>query len=89
MREIITTSVFRKQFKKLMKKHYDPAILQKIISILAEEGNLHGKFHDHALSGDMQGLRECHIQPNWLLVYQITEENISLVATGSHDEVLK
>lgn len=62
---------------------------QTVLVSLAQEETLPAKYKDHALSGNWQGHRECHIGPDWLLIYKVTEENLVLVATGSHDELFR
>lgn len=62
-----------------------------VIETLAEGGSLDTKYHDHDLSGDYKGTRECHIEPDWLLVYEIVNEILVLVLyrVGSHSELFK
>jgi mRNA interferase YafQ len=62
--------------------------LDKVIELLVEEKPLPDKYRDHALTGDYAGFRECHIQPDWLFLYAIDEENLILVAarTGTHSD---
>lgn len=63
--------------------------LKGIIIRLCDEEVLEQKYHDHALSGNWKGFRECHIQPDWLLIYRIDHGEMILVAqrTGSHSEL--
>lgn len=72
-----------------MKRGYDAKLLQEVISILANGEQLPQKYKDHALIGDYQGYRECHITPDWLLIYKIVDELLILVLTrtGTHSDL--
>lgn len=89
MKKIELTTRFVKNVKSLRKKHYDEKELQKAISLLAADEALPGKYKDHALAGNWKSFRECHIAPDWLLIYRKTETALILVATGSHDDLFK
>ena len=89
MRKIVTEQSFLKDWKKLEKKHYNKQALLDIVQLLAEDAYLPGRYHDHALLGDWQGFRECHIRPDWLLIYRRTPTEIILVATGTHDDLFE
>jgi mRNA interferase YafQ len=60
-----------------------------VISIIAESKTLEAKFRDHILSGQYKGTRECHIEPDWLLIYEATETEVILVRTGTHSDLFK
>ena len=61
-----------------------------IINLLDEEKLLEPQFKDHSLIGNLKGFRECHIQPDWLLIYKITKMNVLLLAdTGTHSDLFK
>ncbi|WP_455619163.1 type II toxin-antitoxin system YafQ family toxin [Eisenbergiella sp.] len=83
------TTQFRKDYKLAMKRGLKISLLEDIVSLLALGEPLPDKNKDHALSGDWVGHRECHIQPDWLLVYRV-EENVlvlTLVRTGTHADL--
>ena len=83
------TTQFRKDYKLAMKRGLRISLLEDIVSLLALGEPLPDKNKDHALSGDWVGHRECHIQPDWLLVYRV-EENVlvlTLVRTGTHADM--
>lgn len=83
------TSQFKKDYKLAMKRGMKIELLDKVISLLAMGEIIPEKYHDHALTGNWSGHRECHIQPDWLLVYRI-EKNIlvlDLIATGTHGDI--
>lgn len=85
------TGQFKKDYKLALKRGCDPAALQKVIEILIEEEPLPEKYRDHALvnSRNYKGMRECHIEPDWLLVYKVYQETLvlSLIRTGSHSDL--
>ncbi len=87
MRTIVRKSRFKKDFKKLLSSGKDLEKLAEIIRLLANDELLAERHRDHALIGDYEGCRECHITPDWLLIYQITETELILVRTGSHSEL--
>jgi len=89
MKQIIFENGFLKDWKKLKKKRYDKSELDEIVDILVNDKYIPARYHDHALSGNYKGYRECHIQSNWLLIYKITEAEVFLVATGTHDDLFK
>lgn len=82
---------FKKDFKLAVKRGCDIAEFQKVISLLANEQPLPEKYRDHALvnSREYKGVRECHIQPDWLLIYEIYNDSLilKLIRTGSHSDL--
>ncbi len=88
MKNLVVESAFLKDWKKLEKKHYKRQELLDVIRML-RDNYIPAKYRDHALSGNYKGYRECHIRPNWLLVYKSTETEITLIATGTHDDLFK
>ena len=75
--------------KLAMKRGLDINLLDTAITILAETGTLPEEYLDHPLSGNYKGFRECHIQPDWLLIYKIVEDKLALALTrtGTHSDV--
>jgi len=84
------TKRYRKDIKRLEKANIDLTPLNEVINLLREGEPLLEKYHDHKLSGDMKYFRECHIGPDWLLMYRKDEQNLFLVLlrTGDHRQVL-
>ena len=84
-----TTSQFRRDYKLAMKRHLNISLLEEVIACLALGEPLPDKNRDHALTGDWIGHRECHIQPDWLLIYRIEEDVLvlTLARTGSHSDL--
>ena len=83
------TSQFKKDYKLAMKRGMNIALLDKVIDILAMGETLPDKYRDHALTGNWVGHRECHIQPDWLLIYRIEKSVLvlELSATGTHSDL--
>ena len=82
-------TAFKKDFKRIQKRGYDLSLLEDVIAKLAEQQKLEPARNDHALSGNWKGFRECHITPDWLLIYQVRENELVLVLTrtGTHAEL--
>ena len=85
---------YRKQFKKdfrraLKQPGHTQERIQEVLSMLVEEAPLPEKFRDHALTGNYIGHRECHILPDWLLIYKIESDilTLTLTRTGSHSDL--
>lgn len=75
--------------KKLKKKHYDLSKFYDLIKLLVEDPkSLPGKYRNHALSGNLQGFFECHVDDNLILIYQLTKTEIILARLGTHSELL-
>ncbi|PIQ76556.1 type II toxin-antitoxin system mRNA interferase toxin, RelE/StbE family [Candidatus Peregrinibacteria bacterium CG10_big_fil_rev_8_21_14_0_10_49_24] len=81
---------YKKDLKRLVKSGYNISKLEEIIDLLAQEKELPRRCKDHELKGELKGIRECHIAPDWLLMYQKDTENIVLILirTGTHRDVL-
>lgn len=82
-------STFKKDFKRIVKRGYNIKLLEEVIEILANGQVLPEKYKDHRLIGSYSDCRECHITPDWLLVYKIdnTELILYLTRTGSHSDL--
>ena len=89
MFKLQATSKFRKDYKRIKRRGLDISLLQEVLDKLCAGEALGLKYKDHALTGPYQGFRECHIQPDWLLVYAIHENELILVAsrTGRHADL--
>ena len=85
------TTQFKKDLKLAKKQNKDLDKLFEVVNILAHGGKLDAKYHDHDLSGNYKGTRECHIEPGWLLVYEIRDDVLVLMLyrLGSHSELFK
>ena len=84
-----TTGQFKKDFKLAMKRGLKIDLLEAVISALARGESLPDRNKDHALTGNWVGHRECHIQPDWLLVYRIEDDVLvlTLTRTGTHSDL--
>lgn len=82
-------TLFKKDFKRIKKRGYDISRLERVIEMLANEMILPEQYKDHNLTGDYKGFRECHIAPDWLLVYQVNNNELVLILsrTGSHSDL--
>ena len=83
------TSQFKKDYKKVQKQNKDINKLRSVIEKLSSGQQLSEKFLDHPLSGEWKQYRECHISPDWLLIYKIDDEYLVLARTGSHADLFK
>ena len=83
------TSKFQKDLKRIQKRGYDLNLLKEIIKKLANGEKLPEKNKDHSLTGNYSGKRECHITPDWLLVYEYDNDNLFLylTRTGTHSDL--
>ena len=84
-----TTGQFRKDEKLIRKRGFDISLLKAVIQALVEERPLDPKHKDHPLVGNYTGFRECHILPNWLLIYTVDKGRLILTAsrTGTHTDL--
>lgn len=89
--EVKFTSQFKKDLKLAKKQSKNLDKLFDVVRILADGGRLDARYHDHDLSGEYRGTRECHIEPDWLLIYEIHESILVLMLTriGTHSELFK
>ena len=89
MLKIVPSNHFKRDLKLAKKRGYDISLLQTVIDHLAMRHPLDAKYRDHELSGDYIGFRECHILPDWLLVYRIENDTLELFLfrTGTHSDL--
>ena len=91
MLNIEFTGQFKKDYKLAIKRGCNPMELQKVIELLANEQPLPEKYRDHALinSRNYKDVRECHIEPDWLLIYKVLNDTLvlRLIRTGSHSDL--
>ena len=87
--KLILTGKFKKGLKRAMKRGLDISILENIVDKLQNDIQLEAKYHDHELKGRLQGFRECHVQPDWLLIYlkEYDIVTLTLIDTGSHADL--
>lgn len=89
MYEITRSTKFKRDVKRAQKQQKDTDKLRVILNLLIEGQDLPAKNKDHFLSGNWSGYRECHIEPDWLLIYRINEQEelLELVRLGSHSDL--
>lgn len=89
MLKIVLSNRFRKDLKLAQKRGLNLDLLRTVVNTLASGKSLDWKYRDHDLTGDYVGFRECHIQPDWLLVYRIEQEELELFLfrTGTHSDL--
>ncbi|MBQ9229483.1 MAG: type II toxin-antitoxin system YafQ family toxin [Eubacterium sp.] len=82
-------TTFKKDYKRIVKRGYDTRLLENVIDILANGKVLPDKYRDHPLQGNYSDCRECHITPDWLLIYQINHDALILylTRTGTHSDL--
>ena len=90
MMELRFTTKFKKDYKRIKRQGKDLSKLEVTLEALVCGQDLPEAMRDHSLGGTYRGHRECHIEPDWLLIYRVDEEGLVLVATrtGSHSELL-
>lgn len=87
MLHIERSNQFKKDVKKALKRGKNPDLLKEIIELLVNRRQLPAKNRDHKLSGNYVNYRECHIEPDWLLIYFVTDEVLRLERTGTHADL--
>lgn len=87
--EVKFTTQFKKDLKRAKKQHKDLDKLFEAVEMIANGEKLDASYHDHELTGDYSGTRECHIEPDWLLVYEIQKNVLVLMLyrVGTHSEL--
>lgn len=80
---------FKRDYKRMMKRGCREEDFRNVLSYLIKQENLPPKYRDHELTGNYKGFRECHINPDWLLVYEVREDELILVLvrTGTHSDL--
>ena len=89
MLKIVQSNRFKKDIKKLKKQGKTLSKLDNVVTLLVMSKSLPLSYKDHSLIGNWKGHRELHIEPDWLLIYKIIENELLLARTGSHSELLK
>ena len=89
MLKIRYSSRLKKHYKSISKRGYEIMLLKEVLNLLVQEKALPQNYLDHPLLGDYAGHRECHLTPDWLLIYKIEKDikTLSLTRTGTHSEL--
>jgi len=86
-RNLISGAQFRRDVKLAQRRRKDMSKLREAILLLAEGAPLAPRFSDHPLTGDWKHHRECHLEPDWLLIYKVEGNDLYLVRTGTHTDL--
>lgn len=89
MLDIVPSNRFKKDLKLVKKRGLKIDNLRNVVNSLAAEEKLNDKYCDHALTGNYRGFRECHVEPDWLLVYRVDQNELELFLfrTGTHSDL--
>lgn len=88
MKNIHLTKQFKKDVASLKSSgRYNLELLKLVMGLIIEEKTLETKYQDHALQGEWKGCRDCHIQGDWLLIYEVTYDTVIFYRTGSHSQL--
>ena len=89
MKAIRHTSQFKRDVKRMQRQGRELEKLKRVLETLVKGEPLAAKYRDHVLVGQYKGTRECHIEPDWLLIYELAETEIVLIRTGSHSDLFR
>ena len=89
MRQVSQTRQFARDLKRMRKRGKNLSKLKTIVTTLAQGETLEPRYKDHALSNNWQHSRDCHIEPDWLLIYTIDADSLRLERTGSHSDLFR
>ena len=88
--KIVWITQFAKDYKRAKKRDLSLKELKKVAQKLAQGEKLEPKYKDHSLKGSFKkGYKECHIKPDWLLIYRIEKDELVFVRTGTHSDLFK
>lgn len=91
MYQVKFTTAYKKAYKLMKKRGLDISLLDEVVGLLRQGRQLEKRCRDHGLTGDLAGFRECHIKPDWLLIYLIENDvlTLTLIDTGSHSDLFR
>ena len=91
MYQVKFTTAYKKAYKLMKKRGLDISLLDEVVDLLCQGRHLEECYRDHGLTGDLAGFRECHIKPDWLLIYLIENDilTLTLIDTGSHSDLFR
>jgi len=87
MRSIRYLGQFKRDFKRIEKRGSDMKKLRAVIQKLVNEEELEARYKDHPLQGKYAGARDCHVNPDWILIYAIVDNELRLIRTGTHADL--
>ena len=83
------STAYKRDYRLVIKRGCDCGLLEALLTKLSNGHRFEAHWCDHPLRGEWRGYRECHIEPNWLLIYKITDSEVLLARTGTHPELFK
>ncbi len=89
MKLIQRTSQFKQDVRRMEKRGKDLSQIKRVLEALVNGLELPAQLHDHVLVGQYKGTRECHLEPDWLLIYEATASEVVLIRTGSHSDLFR
>ena len=89
MKTIRRTSRFKRDAKRMQRQGRELEKLKRVLETLVKGEPLAAKYRDHVLVGQYKGTRECHMESDWLLIYELAETEIVLIRTGSHSDLFR
>jgi mRNA interferase YafQ len=89
MKSLVPTTAFRKDVKRARKRGLDLAKLDALLNLLQADVTLDPRLRVHPLKGEWHGFLECHIAPDWLLIYKTTDDEVVLARTGTHADLFR
>ena len=89
MKRIRRTSQFKRDVKRMQRQGKDLDKLKTVLQTLVDGEELPAQYRDHVLVGQYKGTRECHLEPDWLLIYGLAEDELILIRTGSHSDLFR
>ena len=89
MLSVVYRNKFKKNLDQMIRRGKNPEKIKLVIIALVNGQSLDPKQRDHALTGNFNGFRDCHIEPDWLLIYRIESNTLYLERTGSHSDLFK
>ncbi len=89
MRKIVQTTTFRRDAKRMKKRGKDLDKLTEVVAKLVQEEALEPRYKPHPLVGNWKPKWDCHIEPDWVLIYEVTDDEVLLARTGSHADLFK
>jgi mRNA interferase YafQ len=87
MKSLRLGSAFNKDLKRIERRNYNRALLDSVLDVLRAGEQPPRARRDHPLKGEWKGWRECHVQPDWLLIYRVTDTEVQLGRTGTHADL--
>ena len=89
MLKVKTSGQFKRDYKKCVKRGLQMNLLKSVVAVLAKPDTLPPKYKPHDLKGNYAGFKECHILPDWLLIYRCSGEYLELARTGTHSDLFE